>query len=218
MSTALPEQDARFAAEFNPDVSVESIASVYADALLGAAGEKEVPLAQLIEEFDSFLLDLLDCQPHFETLLGSALIRTDEKIEMIDRTVATQGSPMFVNFLKVLAHHGRLDILRAIHRQTRIAYDKIAGRVPVVVSSATELDESTARALRDKLAHLLEAEPQLRVDVDPDLIGGLVVRVGDTIYDASILTQLKNVRQQMIDRSAHEIQSRRDSFRNPEGN
>ena len=53
--------------------------------------------------------------------------------------------------------------------------------------------------------------------VRPELIGGLVMRVGDTVYDGSISTRLNKLRQQMIDRSVHEIQSRRDRFRSPEG-
>ena len=218
MSTAPIDQDARYSAEFNPDVSVESIASVYAQALLAAAAETGVALSGLMEEFESFLEDLLNKQPHFETLLGSAMVRADEKIAMLERTLATQASPLFLNFLKVLARHGRLDILRTVHRQTRIAYDKQIGRVPVTVTTATELDAATREALLKNLTQLLHAEPLLYCIVDPETIGGMVIRVGDTIYDASILTQLKNVRQQMIDRSAHEIQSRRDRFRNTEGN
>ena len=65
---------------------------------------------------------------------------------------------------------------------------------------------------------LVDGEPELLVEVDPEMIGGIIVRVGDVVYDASIATQLNKVRQDMIDRSAHEIQSRRDCFRNPEGN
>jgi F-type H+-transporting ATPase subunit delta len=86
------------------------------------------------------------------------------------------------------------------------------------VTSATPIDESTAGAIGRQLRPLLGGEPMIRRRVDPDVLGGIVVQVGDTIYDASLSTQLHNVRQQMMDRSAHEIQSRRDRFRNPEGN
>ncbi|MDR3109500.1 MAG: ATP synthase F1 subunit delta [Planctomycetaceae bacterium] len=218
MSSAPVEQDARFAEEFNPDVSVESIAAVYASALLGAAYETGAKLPELMEEFQSFFDDLISAQPHFETLLCSALIRADDKVAMLDRSLASSASPLFLNFLKVLARHNRLDILRAIHHQTRVAYNKQIGRVPVTVTTATELDAVTKETLIRQLTHLLNAEPMLHSVVDAETIGGMIVRVGDTIYDGSILTQLKNVRQQMIDRSAHEIQSRRDSFRNTEGN
>ncbi len=64
---------------------------------------------------------------------------------------------------------------------------------------------------------MLEGEPVLDERVDPGVIGGIVVRIGDTVYDGSIANQLENLRQQIIDRSAHEIQSRRDRFRSPAG-
>jgi F-type H+-transporting ATPase subunit delta len=218
MSIATVEQDARFADEFNPDVSVESIGAVYAAALLSAATETGVKLPELMEEFKSFLDDLLDAQPSFETLLGSAMVRADDKVALIDRSLKSVASPLFLNFLKVLARHSRLDILRTIYQQSRVAYNKRIGRVPVIVTTATELEAATKEVLLKSLTNLLKAEPILHCVVDAETIGGMIVRVGDTIYDASILTQLKNVRQQMIDRSAHEIQSRRDSFRNTEGN
>ena len=62
------------------------------------------------------------------------------------------------------------------------------------------------------------ARPYWRAVIDPELIGGVVVRVGDTVYDGSVATNLKQLRQQMINRSVHEIQSRRDRFRYPGGN
>jgi len=69
-----------------------------------------------------------------------------------------------------------------------------------------------------QVSKTLGGTPVLHERVDPAVIGGVVVRVGDTIYDASVARQLETMRQQMIDRSAHEIQSRRDRFRYPAGN
>ena len=74
--------------------------------------------------------------------------------------------------------------------------------------------EHIAESLRAKLG----GEPIFQQETDPSLIGGAVLRIGDTVYDGSIANQLQNLRQQMIERSAHEIQSRRDRFRNPAGN
>ena len=82
-----------------------------------------------------------------------------------------------------------------------------------------ELEDSLIAGQLDALAVALRAatggEPVIERITDAGLIGGIVVRVGDTIYDASVAAQLETVRQQMIDRSAHEIQSRRDRFRDP---
>jgi F-type H+-transporting ATPase subunit delta len=150
--------------------------------------------------------------------LASALISPDEKIGIIDRVFGTQASPLVLNFLKVLASHGRLDCIRAIDRRAHQLLDEFQGRVRVKVTTAAPVDPELAGRIAQGLKGLLDGEPVLDEAVDPELIGGVVVQVGDTVYDGSIARQLENVRQQMIDRSAHEIQSRRDRFRNPAGN
>ena len=97
--------------------------------------------------------------------------------------------------------------------------DKIRrGSVPIQITTATSLSEETKNSLTANLKKLVGGEPEFSVTVDPETIGGIIVRVGDVVYDASIATQLNKVRQEMINRSAHEIQNRRDCFRNPEGN
>lgn len=218
MSSISPESHAQFAAEINPDVGIEKIASVYAESFLSAAEAKDIPLGELVEEFDSLLGDVYTANPRFEELLGSALVSMEDKIGILDRVFGSKASPLFLNFLKVLTRHGRLEILRSIRREVQILYDRRLGRIPVTVTTASPLPPELADSLLARLRGLLGGEPILNVCVDPEVIGGILVRVGDTIYDASIQTKLKNVRQQMIDRSAHEIQSRRDRFRNPEGN
>ena len=214
-------QDAQFAAEFHADVDAEKIAEVYAEALLNAVADQGGSFEAIVEEFASFI-DVLQAQPKFAAVLASAMIPTGEKIALLEKALcsdtASKASPLFWNFLKTVAQRNRLDILETVFFRTRAELDRRLRRVPVVVTTAAAMDPPLLEALSEKLRAVLGGEPVVRNVVDPETLGGIVVRVGDTIYDASILTQLKNVRQQMIDRSAHEIQSRRDSFRNPEGN
>lgn len=208
-------EDARLSAQIEADVGVERIADVYAGALLGASGEGA---AGLLEEFDSLLDDVIDAYPSFEEILASGLVSTEEKSSIIDRVFGPNASPIMVQFLKVVAAHGRLDCLRVIHLQAHKLYDKMQGRVPVTLTTASAISDSLAQTIATNLQKVIQAEPILTRNVDPKLVGGAVVRIGDTVYDGSIANQLENIRQQMIDRSAHEIQSRRDRFRNSEGN
>ena len=150
-------------------------------------------------------------------MLVSGLVSPEEKIRILERRVGGRASPEFLNFLKVVARHGRLDVLRAIHRRTRALHESKLGRVRVLVTTATPLAGDQAARIAESLRPMLKGEPVLEERVDPGVIGGIVVRVGDTVYDGSIANQLENLRQQIIDRSAHEIQSRRDRFRSPAG-
>jgi len=211
------ERDAHVAAAMEREVGVEHIATVYAGALLGAT-EKAGQTADVLDQFDSLVADVLDGHPQLERIFASGMVSSEEKSQILDRVLGAQALPVFLRFLKVVSRHGRLGLVRAIHRQARVLYRKRLGQVDVEVTTAAPLDEAAAERLRAAVRRLVEGEPVLERRVEPELIGGMVVRVGDKIYDASVARQLESMRQQMIDRSAHEIQSRRDRFRYPAGN
>lgn len=209
-------RDAQLSAQIDADVGVQHVGTVYGEAFLGAA-EKAGQTETLLAEFDSLVADVLDRFPGMETLLASALISHDEKVDILDRTLGALASPMLLDFLKVVSRHGRLDCLRAIHRQMHVLYDRMRGQMTVQVSTAVRLSSDVAGRIAQNLKDVLEGQPIVQEVVDPDLIGGVVVRVGDTVFDGSVATQLESVRQRMIERSAHEIQTRRDRFRYPAG-
>lgn len=211
------EQDAQYAARLDADATREKLAEIYATALLGACESTNVAFDVVCEDYDSFVKHICDAHPKFEDILASLNVAVDEKLRIIDELFA-DGEPIFRNFLKTLARRGRMDLIREIRVACRKLDDKRKGRVPVKISTAVPLDDTTRDNLVANLRKLVDGEPELLVEVDPEMIGGIIVRVGDVVYDASIATQLNKVRQDMIDRSAHEIQSRRDCFRNPEGN
>jgi F-type H+-transporting ATPase subunit delta len=210
-------EDARTVASMETEVGVEHIADVYAQALLSAA-EKAGQTATAVEEFDLLMSDVLDPNPRFLAVLSSALISHEETSQILNRVLGGRVSPSFMNFLQVVSRHGRLDCLRAIHLQTHVLYDLLQNRVRVQVITAEPLAPEMEAKLRISLRAKLGGEPIMETLVDPGLIGGAVLRLGDTVYDGSIANQLNTLRQEMMDWSAHEIQSRRDRFVNPTRN
>ena len=142
----------------------------------------------------------------------------EAKAAVLRKAFGGRSSDLFVNFLVVLNNHDRLDLLRPIQRTYRELFDERAQRIRVHVRSAVPLPDDQQQRLRDELRQTFHRDPILVTEVDPDLLGGLVVRVGDWLYDASIRTRLANLKNDLIERSSHEIQSRRDRFSSADGN
>ena len=193
----------------------ESIATVYVNAYLDAAGQES---GAATEELVSFVDDVLLSQSDFSQLLCGTSIGHDEKIQLIDRIVAERATPLFTNFLKVLARHDRLTLLPTIRRLAETEFERRSGKRRVSVTSAAEISSQTLDSIRSTLRSSLSIEPILETRVDSTLIGGLVIRVGDTVYDGSLKTQIKQLRARLRERCLNEIQRGRDRFSHPEGN
>jgi F-type H+-transporting ATPase subunit delta len=199
------------------DVGAQRVAATYARSLLGAA-EKAGVTQQVADELDAVIAQVLDRHPRLEAILASRLIPPDEKLAMLDRLFSRRVEKLLLNALKVVARHGRLELLRGIHAAFHAALDALRGRVHVEVRSTGPLAPQTVAYLSDRVRRALGGEPRLALREQPDLIAGIVLRIGDTVYDGSVATQLREVRHDMIQRSVHEIQCRRDQFRHPGGN
>jgi F-type H+-transporting ATPase subunit delta len=192
----------------NPQVG--AVAKVYAKSLLDAVpADKQVAV---LEEFGSLVQDVLPANPEFARLLSSAVVGKDDKLKLIDNVLGGRANPLFVNFLRVLARHERLDLLAPIHRQAVLQHELRAGKQRVQVTVAREVSPETRRAIEESLAKVLPFTPIVELTVDPELLGGMKIRVEDTVYDGSLRTRLKQLRQQVQQRSTHEIQSGRDRF------
>jgi F-type H+-transporting ATPase subunit delta len=202
--------------DFFPGTVLEEIAPEltrnYADALLNASGDQ---VEAVVEELEAIRTDVLQAQPRFAAILASSSIPVDEKDRILTETFEGRALPTVVRFLRVLNRHGRLDLLSSVIRQARATLDRRLNRKPVTVRSAVALDDGQLSALRDRLASMIHATPVITLEVDPSLIGGLVVQVGDEVYDASVRTRLEAIRGRLIERKTHEIQSRRDHFSYP---
>jgi F-type H+-transporting ATPase subunit delta len=187
------------------------IGRVYAEALYNAAA-KQNQTTEVLEELEALVSQVFQRDPRLEEFLASPAVSRENKARAIRDAFANRANGIFVNFLLVLNEHDRLGTLRAVAALYRELYDDRAGRLRVVVESAVPLPQDQQERLRNELRTLYQREPVLDTRIDPDLLGGLVVRVGDWLYDASVRSRLETIRNQLIERSSHEIQSRRDRF------
>ena len=140
-SSDITAEHARAAAEIEADVGVEQVADIYADALLGVA-EKAGRTKAVLEEFDTLVGEVYARFPKLEAILGSALVSHEEKLEILDRVLGGKVSREFLDFLKVVSRHGRLDIAcgRFSARRGCDTTD-LRGQVRVCLTTATPLDQ-----------------------------------------------------------------------------
>src|SRR5262245_46425794 len=181
------------------------IARVYVEALLAVAtpGGKAEDLG---DELDAIVRDVLRRHPAVSTFFASPAL-TRRAREPILAAALGNASPLLRNFLGVLNRNNRLDLLPAVAAAYREALDERAGRVRVWVRSAAPLTDAEREELRRTLAASLRKEPILLERVEPELLGGLVVQVGDRVYDSSVRSRLEALRTQLLARGTEGIKA-----------
>jgi F-type H+-transporting ATPase subunit delta len=194
------------------DSDVLRIARVYAASLLKAAEPKGL-VDQLQESFDTLVGDPLRRSEDANdpaALMASGAIPKTRKAQVIEDIFRGKTEDLFVNFLLVLNDHNRLSILRPVAAMYRELRDEYHKRVRVLVRSAVPLDDEQRERVKTLAADYFDLMPVLVEQVDPDLLGGIQLQVRDQMVDLSIRSRLETIKQQLIERSSHEIQRRRD--------
>ena len=199
------------------EVGTQRLARIYAEALFRAA-EKQKQTNEILEELQALTGQVFRADPQFEEFLSSGAVDRKRKAELIHSVFAKRASDLLINFLSVLNDHERLNVLRPTLAAYRELLNEKAGRIPVRVRSAVPLPEDQKERLREQLRGAFRKEPLLKTEVEPELLGGMVVRIGDWLFDQSVQAELESIRNQIIARSSYEIQSGRDRFSSPGGN
>lgn len=197
------------------DVSARRIARVYAEALLNAADRRQQSDA-VLEELRSLVRDVFERDPRLEVLLSSAALGRKARQEAIEKAFAGKTSEIFFNFLLTLNDHERLELLRAILEEAEALYMQRRGQLSVLVRSAVPLPDHVRQQLVERIRARFQREPVLEEKVEPELLGGMKIRIGDLQVDATASTYLENLKKYFLARSSHEIQSRRDRFSSAE--
>ncbi|HEY7313179.1 MAG TPA: ATP synthase F1 subunit delta [Gemmataceae bacterium] len=184
------------------DDATRHIARIYAEALLAAADHRQ-QTDEVLEQLESLVRDVLNRDSAIALFLSSAVVGRDRKRESLRRAFEGKVNDVLFNFLLVLNDHDRLGVLREVAALMRDLYERRAGRMHVQVSAAAPMGDDQQDRLRHELREKFGREPILSVRVDPDLLGGLVVRVDDWVYDGSVRARLERIRNQLIERSSY---------------
>ena len=193
------------------DVDAERLARVYAEAGLNAAGsiaEQE----SVVEELEAVVRDVLSADRRMEEVFGSELISAEDKVGILDRILGGRASAKTLNLLKVMARHERLNLIRDVARSARKMWQDRSGRIPVELETANQLDAALEKEILEAFGGVLGADPIVTQRVNPDLIAGFVIRVGDRVYDGSVQTRLEKMRLAMIERAVDAIQKTPQKF------
>jgi ATP synthase F1 delta subunit len=170
---------------------MEEIAAVYARSLFEVA--KEQGKLDVVREQLGQIADAVAENRELQTFFFSPYFSTEEKKEGLDK--ALEGpEDILRNFLALLIENHRMPTLFRIHREFDQLWRRENKRLPVTITSAVELDEATVKAIGDAIGDQTGQTVELTTNVDPDVLGGLVVRVGNSILDASIRNRLENLR------------------------
>jgi F-type H+-transporting ATPase subunit delta len=173
---------------------MEEIGQVYSRALFEAAEDQD-KLDVVREQVGAFA-DALDENRDLAVFFFSPYFSTEEKKEGLGK-VLDGADDVVRNFLELLIEKHRMPAVHRIRRAYETLWEEANQLLPVEVTSAIELEPQTVKQIGDAIGERTGRRVQLESKVDPDILGGIVVRVGDRILDASIANRLESLRKQV---------------------
>ena len=191
------------------DIGAERLARVYAQAIIEAADKKNCR-GEVIEELESLVRDVLPKVPRAVEVFASPRVAIEEKDALIDRIAAGRMLPTTIHALHVLVRHGRLGIVAEVTAAARHLADELAGRQQAIFTTAVPLSADEQHQVLADVEKAIGSTLSPAFVVEADVIGGLAVRIGDTVYDQSIATSLARLGGNLHRRTIHEIQHGRN--------
>ena len=170
------------------------VASRYAKSLLEIAIEQKNIDSVLGDMM--FLLEINNQSKDLELLIQSPIVKADKKIEIFEK-IFEQFEEVSKSFVRLITKNGRENLLPEIATSFDALVKEHKGIVPVTLISAKKLDDQTKKSILDKVSSSVEGTIEVNEMLDESLIGGFVVRMGDTQIDASISSQFNNLKQRL---------------------
>lgn len=176
-------------------MAIDPIASRYAEALFGSA--KADNQLDLVQEQLSAIGALIREHVHLRELLLNPDVDPDDKVGVLQRTLRADWAPLMAGFMRLVVARYRAEYLPGIADAYQALLDTERGRLHVTVRSARPLDEPALARLRARLAVREGKQIELATEVDPALLGGLQIVLGQRVIDGSVASQLHELRQRL---------------------
>ena len=171
----------------------------YAKSLMAVAVERGASTEEILADLENAAVFLAE-QPRIIDLFKNPKLPMADRLASLERFLAASRlQPLNQNFLRLLLRKQRMDILGGIVEEFRALVDARAGIIRAAVTSAAPLTEAVVELIRARLATRFGKQVILSLAVDPELIGGLVVRVGSLSFDGSIRSQFKAMQSQLLE-------------------
>jgi F-type H+-transporting ATPase subunit delta len=178
-------------------MSVETVARRYANALADVvtkSGETDSVRNEL-KIWETMISGNTDLQ----TAFSNPAISQDNKEKVLENLIEkTRPTKTTANFLRILLRNNRLTEIREINEKFSSVLEERSGAVSAQIISARSLSEAEKAEMQANLSKLTGKTVSLNFETDPTLIGGVVTRIGSTVYDGSVRTQLSELKHQMI--------------------
>jgi F-type H+-transporting ATPase subunit delta len=171
----------------------------YAKSLMAVAAERGVPPEGILADLENAAAFFAEQPRILEMFKNPKLLMTDRLASLERFLAASKLQPLNQNFLRLLLRKQRIDILGGIVEEFRSLADAQAGVIRAAVTSAATLPDAVVELIRSRLAARFGKQVILSLAVEPELIGGLVIRVGSLSFDGSISSRLKAMKSQLLE-------------------
>lgn len=175
------------------------VADVYAQALFELAREAG-RVEDVRSELDE-LVKLMQIEPGFANFMNSSALDDDHRNAGLEKMFRGKLSDMTLNTLLIMNDQGRNALLPALHRAYVLRQQDAAGQVEASVTSAVDLDDGQKSEIAATAARLSGKSPLITYKVNPAILGGLILQMGDVRYDNSLASQLSEARKRVLERS-----------------
>jgi F-type H+-transporting ATPase subunit delta len=191
------------------DNDEQQVGRLYGRSFLGAAGDRA---DEALEELQAVAEQCMTAQPQLAQLLRSPRVGQDQKEQLIDRIFRGRVDPLVLNFLKVLCRRNRIGSLKFIQLAAAELRNEAMGRTQVLVTSAQPLSDDQRQAISSRMSEFLGKEVVMREKVDASLLGGIVIRVGDQVFDGSVAGKFASLRGTVLTGIQRAIRDRQSSL------